>query len=100
MYRITWDREQEWTERTLLAVLPKDEATSTFGSFSAHVGEIVELLFRRRSSSGPLYWYVVTVDGMLERVAYVRDPDQRSVVEAYLAGDMTLTELLETLESN
>lgn len=95
VYHIAWDREEEWTKRTVLTTLPKDEATSTFGSFSARVGEIVELNFRRKPSTGSPYWYVVTADGSLERVAYVRDAEQTAVVEEYLAGNMTLMELLD-----
>lgn len=97
VYHITWDREEEWTKRTILTTLPKDEATSTFGSFSARVGQIIELHFRRKSSTRSLYWYVVTADGSLERVAYVRDSEQTAVVEEYLAGEMTLMELLEAV---
>jgi hypothetical protein len=49
---------------------------------------------------GYFHWYVVTSDGLLERVDFVHDPEQTEVIEVYLTGGMTLTKLLERVRSD
>jgi len=64
------------------------------GQYKAKVGEIIEQREGGSWKNDYRYWYLVTEDGKLEKVADIDNSSRKSLVEKYLRNEIKSSDLL------